>query len=47
MHHFLMSINPHSDDIRKKVPLEVIEALAEILIEEYERDEMLQQWGEA
>ena len=31
MHHFLMSINPHSDDIRKKVPLEVIEALAEIL----------------
>ena len=47
MHHFLMSINPHSDDIRKKVPVEVIEALAEILIEEYERDEMLQQWGEA
>ena len=47
MHHFLMSINPHSDDIRKKVPLEVIEALAEILIEEYERDEMLRQWGEA
>jgi len=47
MHHFLMSINPHSDDIRKKVPLEVIEALAEILIEEYERDEMLKQWGEA
>ncbi|MBR1502569.1 MAG: hypothetical protein IJ618_01640 [Prevotella sp.] len=46
MHHFLMSINPHSDDMRLKVPTEVIEALAEILIEEYEREECLRQWGE-
>lgn len=45
MHHFLTSINPHSDDVRLKVPIEVIEALAEILIEEYEREEYLNQWG--
>jgi hypothetical protein len=46
MHHFLVSINPHSDDIRKKVPVEIIEVLAEILIDEYEREEMMHQWGE-
>jgi hypothetical protein len=46
MHHFLVSINPHSDDIRKKVPVEIIEVLAEILIDEYEREEMTHQWGE-
>jgi len=45
MHHFLTAINPHSDDVRLKVPIEVIEALAEILIEEYEREEYLEQWG--
>lgn len=45
MYHFLRAINPHSEDIRFKIPLEMIEVLAEILIDEYERDETLQQWG--
>ncbi len=46
MHHFLRAINPHSTDSRFGVPIKMIEALAEILIDEYERDEALQQWGE-
>ena len=46
MPHFLPSINPHSDDIRFLVPLPVVEALAEILIDELERDEIRRQWGE-
>lgn len=45
MGHFLQAITSHSDDPRLAVPTEVIEALAEILINEYERDEILRQWG--
>jgi hypothetical protein len=44
MPHFLPSIDPHSDDIRFQVPTDVVEALAEILIDELERDEVRQQW---
>ena len=46
MPHFLTAINPHSDDRRLLVPLEVIETLAEILIDEVDRDEVRRQWGE-
>ena len=46
MPHFLPAINPHSDDPRLAVPVEVVEALAEILIEEVDKDEILRQWGE-
>ena len=45
MAHFLPSINPHSDDPRMQVPFEVITALAEILIDEVDRDEIRRQWG--
>ena len=44
MAHFLPSINPHSDDPRMQVPFEVVTALAEILIDEVDRDEMRRQW---
>jgi len=44
MPHFLPSIDPHSDDIRFQVPTDVVEALAEILIDELERDEVRRQW---
>jgi (p)ppGpp synthase/HD superfamily hydrolase len=37
--HFLESINPHSDDPRFGVPPEVVERLAECLIDELEREE--------
>jgi hypothetical protein len=37
--HFLASINPHSDDPRLAVPAEVVERLAEQLIDEMEREE--------
>lgn len=46
MPHFLPAINPHSDDPRLAVPVEVVEALAEILIEEVDKDEIRRQWGE-
>ena len=46
MAHFLPAINPHSNDPRLAVPVEVVEAFAEILIEEVDRDEMRRQWGE-
>ena len=46
MHHFLMGINPHSQDCRFQVPREVIEALAEILIDDLEREEISRQWSE-
>ena len=46
MPHFLPAINPHSDDPRFGVPTEVIFALAEILIEEVDKDEIQRQWGE-
>jgi hypothetical protein len=39
--HFLSAINPHSDDQHLLVPLELIEVLAEILIDELEREEWL------
>jgi (p)ppGpp synthase/HD superfamily hydrolase len=44
MPHFLPSIDPHSDDIRFQVPTDVVEALAEILIDELERDEADRRW---
>ena len=40
MPHFLPAINPHSDDPRFAVPVEVVEALAEILIEEVDKEEI-------
>lgn len=46
MPHFLPAINPHSDDPRFAVPVEVVEALAEILIDEVDKDEIQRQWGE-
>jgi (p)ppGpp synthase/HD superfamily hydrolase len=46
MPHFLPAINPHSDDLRLAVPVEVVEALAEILIDEVDKDEIRKQWGE-
>ena len=46
MPHFLPSINPHSDDPRLGVPTEVVLALAEILIEEVDKDEIKRQWGD-
>ena len=46
MPHFLPAINPHSRDPRLAVPVEVVEALAEILIEEVDKDEIRRQWGE-
>ena len=45
MTHFLPSIDPHSDDPRLQVPCEVGTALAEILIDEVDRDEIRRQWG--
>lgn len=44
MPHFLKSINPHSQDPRFQVPHEVVIVLAEILIKEYEREEIQRQW---
>ena len=46
MPHFLPAIDPHSNDPRFAVPTEVIEALAEILIDEVDKDEIQRQWGE-
>lgn len=46
MAHFLPSIDPHSDDPRLLVPFEVVTSLAEILIDEVDRDEIRKQWGE-
>lgn len=46
MPHFLPAINPHSSDPRLAVPVEVVEALAEILIDEVDKDEIRRQWGE-
>ena len=45
MGHFLQSINPQSSDQRFLMPKEVILSLAEILIDDLEREEMLNQWG--
>jgi (p)ppGpp synthase/HD superfamily hydrolase len=46
MHHFLSSLKPENDDPRKQIPFEVITALAEVLIDEVDRDEIRRQWGE-
>ena len=46
MHLFLSEINPHSQDCRFLVPREVIEALAEILIDDLEREEVSRLWSE-
>ena len=43
---FLPNLNAHSDDPRLQIPFEVITALAEILIDEVDRDEVRRQWGE-
>ena len=43
---FLPSINSHSDDPRRQIPFETVAALAEILIDEVDRDEIRKQWGE-
>ena len=43
---FLPHLNAHSDDPRLQIPFEVITALAEILIDEVDRDEVRRQWGE-
>jgi len=47
MSHFLTSINAHSDDPRRQIPFETLTSLAEILIEEVDRDEVRRQWGES
>ena len=44
MHHFLVSINPHSEDQRFSIPGEMLEAFAEILIDDLEREEISSQW---
>ena len=45
MRHFLPSIISDTDDPRRQVPFEVITALAEILIDEVDRDEIRKQWN--
>jgi hypothetical protein len=45
MPHFLHSLSSDSDDPRLQIPFEVIVALAEILIEEVDRDEIRRQLG--
>ena len=42
---FLPSIISDSDDPRKQIPFETITALAEILIDEVDRDEIRRQWN--
>ena len=46
MAEFLPALNAHSDDPRLQIPFEVVMALAEILIDEVDRDEVRKQWGE-
>ena len=45
MPHFLPSLFSVSDDPRLQIPFEVVTALAEILIDEVDRDEIRRQWG--
>jgi len=45
MPHFLEAINPKSTDPRFLLPQEIIVELAEILIDEIERDEIRAQWN--
>ena len=42
---FLPSLYADSDDPRLQIPFEVVTALAEILIDEVDRDEIRKQWG--
>ena len=46
MHHFLSGINSHSQDRRFLVPKDIIEVLAEILIDDLEREEISRQWSD-
>ena len=46
MKHFLTAISSGSDDPRLQIPFEAVTALAEILIDEVDRDEIRKQWGE-
>jgi hypothetical protein len=46
MRHFLSAISSGSDDPRRQIPFEAVTALAEILIDEVDRDEIRRQWGE-
>ena len=45
MPHFLPSITTDSDDPRLQIPFEAVMELAEILIDEVDRDEIRRQWG--
>ena len=45
MPHFLPSLSSDSDDPRLRIPFEVVTVLAEILIDEVDRDEIRRQWG--
>lgn len=45
MHAFLSALITDSDDPRRHIPVEVVIALAEILIYEVDRDEIRRQWG--
>ena len=42
---FLPAIISDTDDLRKQIPFETITALAEILIDEVDRDEIRRQWN--
>ena len=42
---FLSAIISDTDDLRKQIPFETITALAEILIDEVDRDEIRRQWN--
>ena len=45
MRHFLPSITSETEDVRRQIPFEAITALAEILIDEVDRDEIRKQWN--
>ena len=45
MPHFLPSLSSDSDDPRLQIPFEVVMVLAEVLIEEVDRDEIRRLWG--
>ena len=42
---FLPALISKTDDIRRQIPFETIMALAEILIDEVDRDEIRRQWN--
>ena len=46
MQHFLSALKAEDDDPRKQLPYEVVLAMAEVLIDEVDRDEVRRQWGE-